>query len=73
MSKEVTDLKYPMVDLLTDTTMLIIYLNMLAASNLLFLSFPFMKEWMKGLEGGLMAAPEQKEPRSRNRQIGHMP
>jgi hypothetical protein len=54
MSKEVTDLKYPMVDLLTGATMSLMYLNVLAASNLLFLSTPwgFMEEWMRGLEGG---------------------
>ena len=75
MSKEATDLKYPMVDLLTGATMSLMYLNVLAASNLLLLSAPWlsMQAWMKGLEGGSVAAPEQKEPLSHNRQIAHMP
>jgi hypothetical protein len=75
MSKEATDLKYPMVDLLTDAIMSLMYLNVLAASNLLLLSTPwvFMETWMKGLEGGSVTALDQKEPLSDNRQITHMP
>ena len=71
MSKEATDLKYPMVDLLTGVTMSLMYLNVLAASNLLLLSAPwlFTQAWMKGLESGRVAALEQKEPLSDNRQI----
>jgi hypothetical protein len=75
MSKETTDVKYPMVDLLTGATMSLMYLNVLAASNLLFLSAPWvcMEDWIKALEGGSVAALEQKEPLSDNRQIGQIP
>jgi hypothetical protein len=75
MSKEATELKYPMVDLLGSATMSVMYLNVLAVSNLLLLSAPwvFMETWMKGLEGGSVTALEQKEPLSDNRQITHMP
>ena len=75
MSKDATDLKYPMVDLLTGATMSLMYLNVLAASNLLLLSAPwlFMQAWMKGLTGGSVAAPEQKKLLSDNCQIAHMP
>ena len=54
MSKEPTGLKYPMVDLFTDVTMSLMYLNLLTASNLLLLSAPwlFTQIWMKGLESG---------------------
>jgi hypothetical protein len=70
MSKEAADFKYPMVDLLTGATMSLMYLNVLTTSNLLLLSTPwaFMQAWMKGLEGGSVAAPEQKEPLSDNGQ-----
>jgi hypothetical protein len=70
MSKVPADLKYPMVDLFTDVTMSFMYLNMLTASNLLLLSAPwlFTQAWMKGLESGRVAAPEQEEPLSDNRQ-----
>jgi hypothetical protein len=52
MSKEVTNLKYPMGDLLTDAIMSLMYLNVLTTSNLLLLSAPweFMEAWIKGLE-----------------------
>jgi hypothetical protein len=58
MSKEATDLKYPMVDLLTGVTMSLMYLNVLAASNLLLLSAPWvlMQAWMKDV---LPANPNQ--------------
>jgi hypothetical protein len=49
-----TDLKYPMVDLFTGHTMMsLMYLNILAAWYLLFLTAPwlFTQPWMKGLEG----------------------
>jgi len=53
MSKEATDLKYPMVELFTGTTMSLVYLNVLAASSLLALNAPwiFMQAWIKELEG----------------------
>jgi hypothetical protein len=71
MSKEATGLKYPMVDLFTDVTISFMYLNVLTASNLLLLGAPwlFTQAWMKGLESGRVAAPEQKAPLSDNRQI----
>jgi hypothetical protein len=49
----VTDLKYPMGDLLTDTMMPLAYLNTLTAWYLLLLTAPwlFMQAWMKALEG----------------------
>jgi hypothetical protein len=74
MSKETINLKYPMLDLLTGSTMSLMYLNMLAASNLLFLNAPwaFMATWMKGLEGCSVAAPDQQEPMLDNHQNGHM-
>jgi hypothetical protein len=58
MRKEATDLRYPMVDLVTGATMSLMYLNVLAASNLLLLSAPwvFMPGWMKGV---LLANPNQ--------------
>jgi hypothetical protein len=70
MSKEASDLKYPMVDLLTDTTVSLMYLNMLTASHLMLLSTPwaFMQAWMKGFEGGSEAAPKQRELLSDNLQ-----
>jgi hypothetical protein len=49
-----TDLKYPMVDLFTGPIMMsLMYLNILAAWYLLFLTAPwlFMQPWMRGLEG----------------------
>jgi hypothetical protein len=63
MSKEAADLKYPMVDLFTDATMSLMYLNMLTASYLMLLSTPwvFLQAWMKGFDGGSVAAPKQKE------------
>jgi hypothetical protein len=72
MSKEAADLKYPMVDLLTDATMSLMYLNVLTASTLLLLSSPwvFMEAWMKGLKVGSVAAPEQKESLADNREVG---
>ena len=64
MSKEATDLKYPMVDLLTAATMSLMYLSVLAAANLLFLSATWvcMEDWIKALDGGSVAALEQKKP-----------
>jgi hypothetical protein len=75
VSKESIDMSKEAVDLLSSATMSVMYLNVLAVSNLLLLSAPwvFMQRWMKGLEGGSVAAPEQKEPLSDNRQIAHMP
>jgi hypothetical protein len=63
MSKEATGLKYPMVELLTSATMSLMYLNILAASNLLLHGAPwiFIQRWIKELEGGSVTAPEQKE------------
>ena len=54
MSKDATDLKYPMVDLITGLIMSLMYLNVVTAMNLSLLSAPsvFMEAWMKGLEGG---------------------
>jgi len=48
----VTDLKYPMVDVFTDATMSLTYLNILTAWYLLLLTAPwlFMQAWMKALE-----------------------
>jgi len=49
----VTDLKYPMVDLFTDTMVpALMYLNVLTAWYLLLLTAPwlFMQAWMKALE-----------------------
>ena len=72
MSKEAVNLKYPMVDLLTDAIMSLMCLNVLATSNLLLFSAPrvLMEAWMKGLEGGSVAALEQKEALS-NYPISH--
>ena len=63
MSKEAVNLKYPMVDLLTDAIMSLMCLNVLATSNLLLFSAPrvLMEAWMKGLDGGSVVALEQKE------------
>jgi hypothetical protein len=71
MSKEAADLKYPMVDLLTNATMSLMYLNLLTVSNLLLLSTPwlFIQAWMKGPEDGSVAPAQEKEPLSDNRQI----
>ena len=68
MSKEAANLKYPMVDLLTDAIMSLMCLNVLATSNLLFFSAPrvLMEAWMKGLDGGSVAALEQKEARGQD-------
>ena len=73
MSKKATNLKYPMVDLLTAATMSIIYLNVVAASNLLFVNAPFafIEAWMKELRGLSVASLEQKGPLSHNHQIDH--
>jgi hypothetical protein len=48
----VTDLKYPMVDLVTSEMMPLMYLNILMAWYLLLLTAPwlFMEAWMKGPE-----------------------
>jgi hypothetical protein len=48
----VTDLKYPMVDVLTDAMMSLTYLNILTVWYLLLLTAPwlFMQAWMKALE-----------------------
>jgi hypothetical protein len=54
MSKDATDLKYPMVDLITVTIISLMYLNVLTAMNLSLLSAPwiFVEASMKGLESG---------------------
>ena len=46
MSKEATDLKYPMVDLITPAIMSLMYLNVLMTMNLMLLSAPrvFMED-----------------------------
>ena len=48
----VTDLKYPMVDLLTGAMMPLMYVNILMTWYLLLLTAPwlFMEAWMKGPE-----------------------
>jgi hypothetical protein len=51
--RELTDLKYPMVDLFTGHTMMpLMYLNALTAWHLLLLTSPwlFMQAWLKELE-----------------------
>jgi hypothetical protein len=47
-----TDLKYPMVDLVTSATIPLVYLNTLTAWYLLLLTSPwlFVEAWMKQLE-----------------------
>ena len=62
MSKEATDLKYPMVDLITPAIMSLMYLNVLMTMNLMLLSAPrvFMEGWMKGLEGDSVGASTLK-------------
>ena len=62
MSKEATDLKYPMVELITPAIMSLMYLNMLTTMNLFLLSAPrvFMEGWMKGLEGNSVEASTPK-------------
>ena len=54
MSRDATDLKYPMVDLITGLIMSLMYLNVVTAMYLSLLSAPsvFIQAWMKGLEGG---------------------
>ena len=52
MSKDATDLKYPMVDLITGLIMSLMYLNVVTAMYLSLLSAPSVQAWMKGLEGG---------------------
>ena len=53
-----TDLKYPMVDLLTGTIMPLMYLNTLAVCCLLPLTSPwlFMQVWTKGLQNARACA-----------------
>jgi hypothetical protein len=47
-----TNLEYPMVDLLTNAVMPLVYLNILTASYLMLLTAPwlFMQTWTKELE-----------------------
>jgi hypothetical protein len=53
----VTDLKYPMVDLFSNTLIpALMYLNVLTAWYLLLLTAPwlFMQAWMKALESSAL-------------------
>jgi hypothetical protein len=61
MSKDAANLKYPIVNLLTDAIMSLMCLNVLATSNLLLFGTPrvLIEAWMKGLDGGSVAALEQ--------------
>ena len=58
-----TDLKYPMVDVLTDAMMSLTYLNILTVWYLLLLTAPwlFMQAWMKAFEGERASRPIRPE------------